>query len=60
MPYWKIHHAYRTRKVPEPARFNNQRRLVLDDLRLLAEHFGVPMPQSEADDHGPGKESGAA
>jgi cytochrome c553 len=57
-PYWRIHHAYRAGKVPEPARFNNARQLNDEDLRRLAEHFGVPMPAEEVGERRAAKESG--
>jgi hypothetical protein len=51
VPYWRIHHAYRARKVvPEPERFNNQRQLDDADLRRLAYHFGIALEENGGED----------
>lgn len=42
--YYQVHYAHRSGQVPEPERFNNSRVYGPDDLRRLAEYFGVPVP----------------
>jgi DNA-binding transcriptional MerR regulator len=46
---YKIQYAYAHRRVPEPQlRIAGRRLFTPDDVRRLAKHFGVNLPESEA------------
>ena len=44
IPYWRIVYVHQSDKIPEPTlRIGNRRVYCSDDLRRLAEHFGIDL-----------------
>ena len=42
IPYWRIVYVHQSGAIPEPAlRIGNRRVYVSEDVRRLAEHFGI-------------------
>ena len=49
--FWQVHYAHRSGQVPEPTeRFNNARVYGPDDVRKLADYFGVDLPPAVANE----------
>jgi DNA-binding transcriptional MerR regulator len=42
-PYYSVEYAHKVGLVPEPQRIGNRRVYALEDIRQLAQHFGVTM-----------------